>query len=214
MPQTAPTVYGTNIVSPENDLPRDSALRINWLEQHRSYRRIWTPITGIRNDLPFLVEYLKDEEQQYDEICDRLSSMSWYFARFSTELDRFVEEQGGLWLLSDAEAEIQAADCIYRLDACVPLGEADASWLRQLLARADNHELEPFTDLLIEAGELRKELMGAWVSWARDCNCRDTDTEPRCQRHKWETAADQFIRLIDDDWYRVADWYRRQACRR
>ncbi len=192
--------------------PIDSRLGIDWRAQHQSYRRIWTPITGVRNDLPFLVEYLQDEDQYYDEICDRLCSISWHYARFSTALEQFVEEQGGLWLLADMETEIAAADAVYRLVTLAPLGAMDISWLRQLLAEATNHELEPFSDLLIEAGERRRELMGCWVRWASECDCRSAD-EPRCDRHRWEAAADEFIRLIDEDWYRVADWYRRiQTC--
>lgn len=77
------------------------------------------------------------------------------------------------WLLSDPEAEIQAANAISQLDAYVPLGEMDCSWLRQLLAQADNHELEPFTELLIDAGERRRELMRCWMRWASDCDCRE-----------------------------------------
>ncbi len=29
-----------------------------------------------------------------------------------------------------------------------------------------------------------------------------------CEFHTWQRAADKFIRLIDEDWYRVADFYR------
>ena len=183
--------------------PERSALGIDWLEQHRSYRRIWTPIKAMRNDVRVLVEYIETDHEDQADIADRLCTISWWFARFSTELERFIEDQGGLWLLSDPEAEIQAANAISRLDANVPLGEMDSSWLRHLLTQADNHELEPFTDLLIEAGERRRELMGCWMRWASECDCRDGG-EPRCERHKWEKAAVEFIRLVDEDWYRVA----------
>ena len=40
--------------------PPDSRLRIDWLAQHRSYRRIWAPIVALRNDLIVLVNYLHD----------------------------------------------------------------------------------------------------------------------------------------------------------
>jgi hypothetical protein len=38
--------------------PPNSRLRIDWLAQHRSYRRVWTPIVAMRNDLLVLVNYL------------------------------------------------------------------------------------------------------------------------------------------------------------
>jgi hypothetical protein len=188
--------------------PEDSRLKIDWLEQHRSYRRIWTPVFAMKADLAVLVQYIETNHQDEADIADRLCNVSWRFAQFQRELERFIAEQGGLWLLADAESEIQAADAIYRIDSLVPLGEMDCSWLRQLLAGSKDQELEPFTDLLIAAGERRRELMGCWMNWASPCDCRETDTEPRCLRHRWEAAADQFIRLIDEDWYRVADWYR------
>src|SRR5262245_54154479 len=31
--------------------PQDNRLGIDWLEQHRSYRRIWTPVSGMSNDV-------------------------------------------------------------------------------------------------------------------------------------------------------------------
>jgi hypothetical protein len=53
------------------------------------------------------------------------------------------------------------------------------------------------------------EVLGVWMGWALECRCDlgDPDTES-CDVHIWTAAADQFIGLVDDDWYRVADWYR------
>jgi hypothetical protein len=192
---------------PERE-PERSALGINWLEQHRSYRRIWTPLSGMRNDLYVLLRYLAADEEDHDAIADRLCNITWQWARFSAALERFVEEQGGLWLLADAESEIAAADAIYRAQLLVPLGESDVSWLRTLLAETPHQELDGFADRLVEAGERRRELMGAWMAWTSACK-GDTDADdPGCGLHDWFEAAEQFIRLIDEDWYRIADWYR------
>lgn len=186
--------------------PEQTRLGIDWLEQHRSYRRIWTPITGMRNDLAVLRGYLAADEEDQPAIADRLANVSWQYARFQLGLQRFIEEQGGLWLLADIDSEIAAAEAVYKLTLLVPLGEADSSWLRTLLIQAPHEELEGFSDLLIAAGERRRELMGAWLRWtgcleADDANCG-------CDYHTWQRAADEFIGLIDADWYRVADWYR------
>ncbi|HET7052976.1 MAG TPA: hypothetical protein VFI09_03550 [Solirubrobacterales bacterium] len=104
------------------------------------------------------------------------------------------------------ESEIAAADAIHQLQLNVPLGEADCSWLRTLLLDSPHEELDGFADGLVEAGERRKELMGVWLAWA---GCpRPDDSGCTCGYHAWQYTADEFIRLIDEDWYRVADWYR------
>jgi hypothetical protein len=186
--------------------PERSRLGIDWLEQHRSYRRIWTPITGMRNDLAVLREYLAAAEEDRPAIADRLCNINWQWARFSLALERFVREQGGLWLLADTESEIAAAEAIYKLTFYVPIGEADTSWLRAMLADSPHEELEGFTDSLIEAGERRRDLMGVWIRWT---SCEEPDENAcSCDFHSWQRSADEFIALIDKDWYRVADWYR------
>jgi hypothetical protein len=186
--------------------PEQSKLGIDWLEQHRSYRRIWTPVSGMRNDLKVLRGYLTADEEDQPAIADRLCNITWQWARFELALERFVEEQGGLWLLADADSEIAAAEAIYQLQLCVPLGEADCSWLRTLLMDTPHEELDGFADLLVAAGDRRRELMGVWLEWA---SCPEPEESGcGCALHGWLRAAERFIRLIDEDWYRVADWYR------
>lgn len=188
--------------------PEESALRIDWLAQHRSYRRIWTPVTGMRNDLIVLLCYLRGTPGDRPGISDRLSSLTWFYARFLRELERFVEREGGLWLLADAESEERVSSAIYSLGFNTPFGEADDSWFRLLLRQAEAEELDPFTDLLIAAGEPRRELMAAWMEWAGSCSGDLGRDDPGCEVHAWFSAAEEFIRLIDEDWLRVADWYR------
>jgi len=218
--------------------PQSSRLGVDWLEQHRSYRRIWTPILALRNDLLVLLDYFRraqgagvtphevDDALRAD-ISDRLSSMTWRLAQFSIAIEEFVEREGGLWLLADAESEIQAADAMYRLDLHLPFGDADISWARLLLERTEQQELDPYVDQLIAAGHRRREFMAQWVDWAwQAVTQRDPvatapvseaagvgaeghpTPEPRTECGRWLAAAAEFISLIDDDWYRVADWYR------
>jgi len=189
-------------------LPEDSALRVDWLAQHRSYRRIWTPVYAMRADLLVLLGYLRDGHDDQADIADRLCNVTWRYAQFLREIERFIEREGGLWLLADAESEVAAADAIYRIQVLTPLGEADNSWLRLLLMQSEGDELDPFSELLIEAGERRRELMGAWMEWAGAYVRGPAEEDPRCEVHRWLAAAERFIQLIDDDWYRVADFYR------
>lgn len=189
-------------------LPERSALGVDWLAQHRSYRRIWTPLSGMRNDLHVLRRYLAAEQQDQPAIADRLCNITWQWTRFLAALERFVHEQGGLWLLADADSEIAAADAIYKIQFYVPLGEADCSWLRTLLADTPHGELDGFGDRLIAAGDRRRELMATWIAWAGGCDDHSEPSDCTCPLHAWFHAAEQFIRLIDEDWYRVADYYR------
>jgi hypothetical protein len=186
--------------------PQDNRLGIDWLVQHRSYRRIWTPVSGMRSDLAVLREYLATEEEDRDAISDRLANITWHWARFSLAVERFVKEQGGLWLLADADSEIAAAEAVYKLEFYVPFGETDSSWMRTMLLESPHEELDGFGDKLVEAGERGRELMGLWIQWA---SCLESeDSECDCEYHSWQRSADRFIRLIDEDWYAVADFYR------
>lgn len=216
--------------------PQASRLGIDWLEQHRSYRRIWTPVMALRNDLLVLLEYFSDahaagatphevDDDARADISDRLSNMTWRLAQFSIAIDDFVEREGGLWLLADAASEIQAADAIYRLSCHLPFGEADVSWARMLLRRAEQQELDAYVDELVAAGDQRREFMGVWVDWAWAAVAADDPLPrndatpkadepthaPRSECGRWLACTAEFIRLIDDDWYRVADWYRTPA---
>lgn len=83
-----------------------------------------------------------------------------------------MEREGGLWLLSDPDNDVAAADAIYRIGLHVPLGETDNSWLRTLLLDTPHQELDGFGDALITAGERRRELMAAWVAMGESLNRR------------------------------------------
>lgn len=189
-------------------LPEETTLGVDWLAQHRSYRRIWTPVYGMRADVEVLVDYLRADDEDQAAIADRLVSITWFYARYLLELAAFIEREGGLWLMSDPDQEVSAADAIDRIRRHVPFGEADDSWLRLLLLDSPHRELEGFSGRLITAGERRRELMAAWMDWASSCDVALDQPHERCRLHAWLSACDDFIRLIDEDWLRVADWYR------
>lgn len=188
--------------------PATSRLGIDWLDRHQAYRRVWTPVAALRNDLLVLLADLPDEANRYSDIVDRLITMTWRYAQFLTELERFLVDYGGLWLLADVDSEFAAADAIQRIGSLVPFGEADDSWLRLTLAESQAGELEPFGER-IEADEIGQLLLGAWLAWAKACVCpAQSPDAQRCGVHAWLAAADEFSQLIDRDWLAVADWYR------
>ncbi|MBJ7519106.1 MAG: hypothetical protein JHC84_05365 [Solirubrobacteraceae bacterium] len=237
--------------------PLESRLRVDWLAQHRSYRRIWSPVTALRNDLLVLIEYLSetrdagqvpraadavDEGEQpvsdatWLNLTDRCANLTFRLAQFTGELDRFVTREGGLWLLADAEAETRAADTMFRLVYHFPFGEANNSWARSLLARTPSGELAELIALL-GADPDWDMMRRVWLEWGweyvehEDPLSRSAlegalmaevaddvpppafqavaPEEPSTECGRWLAASEEFIALIDDDWYRVADWYRK-----
>ncbi len=187
--------------------PVDTRTGINWLERHQAYRRVWTPVAALRDDLIVLLELLRSDAD-WPDVADRVMNQLWRYSQFLRELDRFVNEMGGLWILADVDSEVASADAIRRIGWHVPFGEADSSWLRLQLQRAPAEELDPFIDQVYPV-ERAKEMMTVWLDWAKACHCDLDDPDPeRCEVHRWMSACDEFIRLIDEDWYRIADYYR------
>lgn len=208
----------------ETPLASESRLHVNWLERHEAYRRIWSPVSGLHSDLLVLLGYLRTNRQAgttlpetstkspvpWSDIADRGLSLLWRRAQFSQAVDDFVADFGGLWLLSDPQQETKAAEAIYQLGNNGPFGEADDSWLRLQLASAERGELDSFIDL-IYSEQLGKDLLEAFLRWADACHCsleEEATPKPSCSVHAWLTACQQYIELIDEDWDKVADWYR------
>lgn len=243
-------------VEAERD-PLDSRLRVDWLQQHRSYRRIWTPVSQVRNDLLVLIEYLADirregqvprpedavdpgespvDRSTWLNLTDRCANLTFGLARFTGELLSFVEREGGLWLLADPDAETQAADAMFRLLYHLPFGEANNSWARSLLARTPSGELAELIALL-ETDPDWPMIRRVWLEWGWEyveqedplsrsalegalmADAPDDAPPPAFQAvapvapntecGRWLAASEEFLALIDDDWYRVADWYRK-----
>lgn len=205
--------------------PAESRLGVNWLEHHEAYRRIWSPVMALKLDLEVLLGYLRTNraagielEQTTDQspapwpdIADRGMILMWRRAQFTTAIDRFVEDFGGLWLLSDPNQESRAAEAIYQLSFNGPCGSADDSWLRLRLAEAQAGELDDFVDV-VYANDNGKDMLRSFLEWADRCRCShdSAGAAPRqaCEVHRWLAACDQYIELIDEDWDKVADWYR------
>jgi hypothetical protein len=187
--------------------PPASGLRIDWLDRHQAYRRVWTPVAAMRNDIPVLLALLEDE-RNHNDIIDRLVLIAWRYAQFVTELERFIDKYGGLWVLSDIDSEVAAVEAVQHLLALAPLGDADDSWLRIVLRNSEAGELESFSQKLPD-DETGVEILGAWLQWAKDCACTpSTPVSVHCRVHRWLATADEFTNLLDSDWLAVADWYR------
>lgn len=202
----------------------ESRLKINWLARHEAYQRIWSPVSALRGDLVILLGYLRQNvaagvelEQTTDQspvpwpdIADRGMNLMWRRAQFTSAVERFTEDFGGLWLLSDPNQESRAAEAIHKLNAGGPGGDADDSWLRLRLTEAKNGELDDFMNV-VYANEHGTEVLRMFLDWAARCKCSlDENAAPRttCNVHQWLAACDEYIDLISEDWDKVADYYR------
>lgn len=189
--------------------PVESGLAINWLARHETYGRIWTAVWALRADL---ITYLSRHREHPDDpaVGKDLRSSLWWFARFLCEMDRFVKDYGGLWLLADLDAETEAADATYLISFHTPFSQADDSWLRATLRAAPNEELDPFVER-IEQSERGQALLAQWEDWLATCGCLPSRPREECPVHQVTAACETFAKHLDTDWTKIADWYRRPA---
>ncbi len=227
----------------ERRLPTTSRLAVAWLERFEAYYRIWTPITGLAGDLCAYRSTLLETDRPNDrppgtegpndpgytqEIqgAGYLTTALWHYTRFLVDRQRFISRYGGMWLLSDAQAEADLQAAIYAITWHSPNNERDDSYLRGLHDQAGG-ELHPFRRLL-ETDRIAAATEVEWHDWAADCHCtweasKEVEQEhfpthrhhpgidKHCSLHAIVTACNGYTTLIDDDWARVADWYRLPA---
>ncbi|HYI61534.1 MAG TPA: hypothetical protein VEW93_06985 [Acidimicrobiales bacterium] len=227
----------------ERRLPTTSRLAVSWLERFEAYYRVWTPITGLAGDLNAYRFTLIEEGRPYDRVpgtdgpgdlgysqenqaAGYLTTALWHFTCYLVGVQRHLQRFGGMWLLSDARAEQELADAVYRIGWHSPNNERDDSYLRGLYEQAGG-ELHPFR-VLLETDRIGKATEAEWHEWAAQCRCiwrteAEVEQEPYpthrhhagvdrgCQLHAMVAACNDFCALVDDDWKRVADWYRLPA---
>ena len=214
--------------------PTGTRLAVQWLERFETYYGLWTPIYGLANDLTAYRATLLELDRPWDrEPCPEdpdaytqeeqaagyASYALFFYAEQLVLLERFITKFGGLWLLSDKQAETDASDAVARIRLASPFNEEDDSYLRTLYGevegevcrfRAREHELplQPLHEL--------------WQRFVSTCTCEWSGEPDRgyfvthrsqkkvrdeCQAHAIITAANDYCLIIDDEWDRLADWY-------
>jgi hypothetical protein len=221
--------------------PAESAMAVEWLRRFESYYRMWTPICALGNDLTAYRLHLIDPDRLWDrrygthgpndlghsqeEQAEGYARFALYhYAHFEWELRQFITASGGLWLLSDAEAEQALADAVYEISWQIELDERDQSYLRTLVAESPDHELYGFLDRLATASA-GQNVEQVWQDWVSTCACAwdpqarsDEEYFPTsdhhdgikrdCKVHRVIHACGVYMDLVDQDWKRIADWYR------
>lgn len=215
----------------------DEKLAFQWVKRFESYFRIWTPAWNLAADLTAyrstLLEPIRpwtrdpamppaSDEQAIAEQAAGYARFALYaYAMVEWELKRFKNRHGGLWLLSDAEAEVEVADALYRIGWHMPWNERDLSWLRMTLQAVTGQELHGFLSLLAEDG-IGRATHDEWLAWCAGCECRwedDGSTEAEhfptfrkhqgigeaCALHQVVAACGDYCDIIEREWRRIAD---------
>ena len=238
--------YG-RLWTPLTGIRADLFVMIEWLREIRAAHAAGVPVVidqdapdppaeaeaaGIVADVPVDAEWWR----HFNERC---AHMTWRLAQHSREWVVFVERDGGLFLMADADSEVRAVDALYRVGVYLPFGDANVSWFRRLLADVPHQELDVFMERLLADDERWPPNFAAWLSWATHLLDsgdvtdqpgttspslmaeQDNDipltitpaapTEPASMCGRWLAAAEELITLVEADWFRVADWYRKGA---
>jgi hypothetical protein len=206
--------------------PADSRLAIQWLDRFEAYYRMWSPISRLGDELlaaistrrepdterppwdqegklPGSEEWKGNEDQARGYVRGALYAYAWY----QLELRRFMVRHGGLWLFSDAEVEQEIADTIYKISWYTTFNMEDDSWLRRLLSQAQFEEELSFVELL-RAMPIGPSVHQEWQEFAASCQCQnDEHPADNCRVHALIQACQRYCELVDEEWYKIADWY-------
>jgi len=209
-------------VQMEQRHPADSRLAVQWVERFEAYYRIWTPVYALGANLEAAITTRREEPAEHppwdpdspepydpEDQADGYGRYALYaYAQFRLELKRFMTRHGGLWLLSDVDVEQQVADAVYRIGWHNPLNEDDDSWLRRFLADSRHEEPQHFAHML-KATNIGSQTLLEWQEYVASCHCADLEQgEEGCQVHATIRACHDYCQLIDQDWLKIADWYR------
>ncbi len=211
-----------NIDLQERVHPADSRLAVQWVERFEAYNRIWTPAWALAADLEAAIDTYREGPSEhppwdpqsttpYDYLhqAQRYGRDALYrLTCFWLEVKRFMGLHGGMWLFSAKEIEDDVSDAIYRIGWHNSLPAEDESFLRRQLADARHQEIDTFWRL-IEAFPQTAAIERKWQQIILDAVKCETDEE-KAGSQAWLTirACNDYCTLVDDDWLRIADWYR------
>ncbi len=167
--------------------PVGSRLAVEWLTRFEAMYSMWTPVSGVGNDLTAARSTLLDPERIWDREPDpsdpddtgysqELQAAGYvtfafvHFTRFLCELENFQVRFGGLWLLPDSQAETDLADAVFRIKLASPNNERDDSYLRRMMNRVDQLEMTGFLDLAKD-DPIAMASHDEWQVYGASCQC-------------------------------------------
>lgn len=168
--------------------PVGSRLAVDWLHRFEAMYRIWSPVTGVGNELTAYRSTLLEDNRPWDlkpdpgdpeddgytqeqQAAGYVTFALYHHTKALLALRQFVVQFGGLWLLPDAQAETDLRDAVYRVVLASPSSEQEHSYMRSLLAEVDGQELYGFLTRVAD-DPVAGEVHDTWQAWAATCECR------------------------------------------
>ena len=193
----------------ERRQPVEASLAIDWLGRFRHYYRMWTDLSGLRNDYSaFLIRHHEHPDEDAVEVYG--PSSLHYFTRFLAHLEQFVSQEGGLWLFSSPDTEVAVSDAVYEIGFHPPSDDLEQSWLRTELHAVTEEEKHPFIQRL-QGQRKGRAFLARWNEWLRACAadpaCVPDDPARRCDVHRVMVLCDYYLEVIEREWNIVCDWY-------
>jgi hypothetical protein len=191
----------------DDDAPVFTALAVQWLTQFEHYHRIMTDMIGLYNDITVYLSR-KRKDPDYEPLASYHTSSLWYLARLQLNIDRFVDERGGIWMFSDKKIETAIIDSVYLSGWHVPFSEREQSLLKlALMLPAVGPTLVLFERSMLDVGEGR-EALTKWADFLDSCECDLEDPSSDCEVHLLVRHAERYRTLVEAEWDKVAGWYR------
>ncbi len=182
--------------------PLESAMKVDWLGRFERYYALWAFVSGLRGDIEMALANRAECPADAEYF---MRKSLYYYARFVTELDIFIRQHGGLWVLPDSAAEDTIADAMWLIRKPTPLTELDDSILRMTVTAMP--EAAVFFDATYREPSLTRQVE-TWSAWISSCSCEaDGSPDPDCGVHQTLGWARAFMDTLDAQWDLLADWY-------
>jgi hypothetical protein len=175
------------------------------LGRYEHYYRVWTALGGLRADVTAALNLRATGDDEINALDDYVGSSLYWYAKYHWLVTRFIDDFGGMWILTDPDREEAIAAAIKVVEHFSPLSYRDESRLDQVLDRSA--DLDPFLSQL-ERRKYGARILEHWRRRVLSCNCSST-IDSRCRVHAMMRACETYTDLLDQEWYEVAPWYGR-----
>ncbi len=190
--------------------PADRSVAIDWLDRFQYYYRVWSDVSGILNNIEALLTIRAIDRGDTSLPAYHEASL-WSLSCLSLDIDRFVVERGGLWLLSDPDAEQQVSDALYLIQWHPFISQLDSAWLARHVVSRGRRDMLRFHEAL-ERDRRGRNILARWAEWVAACGC-GRRPEPGCEVHLVLAHCERYMAIIDKEWAEIASWYTKPPAR-
>jgi hypothetical protein len=187
-------------------LPASPVLAAMWLDRFQYYYRMWSDLSGLQNDLTVYLRVRHDPATTDSQLETRRRTSLWFLARFFLNLDQFVDQRGGLWLLGDEEQAQLVSDSVTFLRFHPPVTEDDASWLSFAALEQPVPAFHLFNGKL-DQDDVGRRILDRWRAWLEACQCDVQGPGEECEVHIVLRHSQRYMDIIDAEWNRIVEWF-------